>query len=70
LENFWSLIDQCLTDKLHIEIEIKIKNQTNKLNKIRNKNKENNPTQNRKLLFHARLVNKTNVIFTKTEKHC
>jgi hypothetical protein len=70
-QSSWFHIDQCLTDKLHLEIETKIKNQTNKLKKIRgvNKSKENNnPTVNHKVQFYARLVNKTNVTFTKTER--
>jgi hypothetical protein len=70
-QNSWIHIEQCLTEKLHLEIEMKIKNQTNKLNKIKedNKSKENNNlTLNHKVQFYARLVNKTNVTFTKTER--
>jgi hypothetical protein len=69
-QNSWFHIEQCITNKLHIELEKKIKNQKSKLHKIRkDKNKEsNNLTSNHNIQFYTRLGNKTNVMFSKTER--
>jgi hypothetical protein len=68
-QNSWFHIEQCITNKLQIEIEKKIKNQKEKLNRIsKNKEKENNNLiSNNNSPFYSRLVNKTKVTFSKTE---
>jgi hypothetical protein len=68
-KNTWNHIEQCRTNKLHIEIENKIKNKNKKLDNIKKaNNKENSDSISKPNVQFYTILVKTNIAFSQTER--